>query len=234
MIIDAHTHIFSPSVLADRASYSGRDPFFGELYSGRAARMIGAAELIAAMDTAGIDKAVLAGWPWQPHEICVEQNSWALEVVRQYPDRLYALAAIQPSAGAAAQRELERCIAAGMIGLGELNADGQRFRLDDPDFLALARCAAEQRVPLLLHTNEPIGHNYPGKGQLPITNIYAFIKAVPDLKLILAHWGGGFPFYELMREVRKAASNVYYDSAASPLLYSSQIFRTVVDIVGSD
>jgi uncharacterized protein len=234
MIIDAHTHIFSPAVIADRAGYSERDPFFGKLYSGIAARMIGADELIAALDAAGIDKAVLAGWPWQSHEVCVEQNSWTLEVVRRYPDRLYALAAIQPGAGATARRELERCIAAGMVGLGELNADGQRFRLDDADFLALAHRAAELHVPLLLHTNEPVGHEYPGKGQLPLADIYALIKAVPDLKLILAHWGGGFPFYELMREVRKAAKNVYYDSAASPLLYAPQIFRTVLDVVGGD
>ena len=87
---------------------------------------------------------------------------------------------------------------------------------------------------MLLHTNEPVGHNYPGKGKIPITNIYDLIKAVPNLRLVLAHWGGGFPFYELMREVRKAAGNVYYDSAASPLLYSPQIFRTAIDIAGSD
>ena len=234
MIIDAHTHIFSPDVIANRARYAERDPFFGELYSGVAARMIGADELIAAMDAAGIDKAVLAGWCWQPHEICVEQNTWAMEVVRHYPTRLRALAAIQPNAGADARRELERCIAGGMIGLGELNADGQHFDLGDADFVALARRAAELRVPLLLHTNEPVGHNYPGKGRLPLADIYAFVKAVPELRLILAHWGGGFPFYELMREVRKSAANVYYDSAASPLLYSPQIFRTAIDLVGSD
>ena len=234
MIIDAHTHIFSPDAIANRARYAERDPFFGELYSGVAARKIGADELIAAMDAAGIDKAVLAGWCWQPHDICVEQNSWTMDVVRQHPDRLLALAAIQPNAGADALRELERCVAGGMVGLGELNADGQRFNLGDANFIALARRAAELGVVMLLHTNEPVGHNYPGKGKLPITDIYAFVKATPDLRLILAHWGGGFPFYELMREVRKAATNVYYDSAASPLLYSPQIFRTVIDIVGSD
>jgi len=37
-----------------------------------------------------------------------------------------------------------------------------------------------------------------------------------------------------MREVRRVSANVYYDSAASPLLYSSKIFRTVIDLVGSD
>ncbi len=234
MIIDAHTHIFSPDVIADREYYAECDPFFGDLYRGHAARMIGADELIAAMDAAGIDQAVLAGWPWQPHDICVEQNTWAMEIARQQPVRLRALAAIQPNAGAAALRDLERCVAGGMVGLGELNADGQRFDLGDADFIALARRAAELRVPLLLHTNEPVGHGYPGKGRLPLADVYALVNAAPDLKLILAHWGGGFPFYELMREVRQAATNVYYDSAASPLLYSPQIFRTVIDIVGSD
>ncbi len=234
MIIDAHTHIFSPEVIANRARYAERDSFFDFLYSGVAARMIGAEELIAAMDAAGIDKAIVTGWCWQNHAVCVEQNTWTMEVVRRYPDRLLALAAIQPNAGAAAIRELERCVAGGMVGLGELNVDGQGFRLDDANFLVLAHRAAELRVPMLLHTNEPVGHGYPGKDKLPITDIYDFIKALPDLRLILAHWGGGFPFYELMREVRKVAANVYYDSAASPLLYSPQIFRTVIDIVGSD
>jgi uncharacterized protein len=234
MIVDAHTHIFSPQVIGDRASYAGRDPFFRALYEGAAARMVGVEELVAAMDAAGVDKAVLAGWPWQQQETCVEQNTWTMEAVRRHPDRLMALAAIQPTAGPAAIRELERCVSGGMAGLGELNADGQGFRLDDPHFNALARRTADLGAVLLLHTNEPVGHNYPGKGRLALADIYTLVKSAPDLRLILAHWGGGFPFYELMREVRKAAANVYYDTAASPLLYSPQIFRTVAGIVGCD
>ncbi len=234
MIIDSHTHIFSPDVIANRARYAERDAFFGELYSGVAARMVNADRIIIAMDTAGIDKCVVTGWCWQNHDVCVEQNSWTMEVARQYPDRLLALAAIQPNAGADAIRELERCVAGGMVGLGELNADGQRFQLDDANFRALARRAAELNVAMLLHTNESVGHKYPGKGTLPLANVYDFVKVMPNLKLVLAHWGGGFPFFELMREVRKVSTNVYYDSAASPLLYSPKIFRTVIDLVGSD
>ncbi|MCL4396455.1 MAG: amidohydrolase family protein, partial [Chloroflexi bacterium] len=234
MIIDAHTHVFSPDLIANRESYAKRDPFFGQLYSGVAARMIDAAGLVAAMDAAGVDKAVLAGWPWQPHEICVEQNTWTMQALRQYPNRLFALAAIQPSAGPAALAELERCVAGGMLGVPAAIAGGQGFRLHDAGFQSLAQKAAELHVPLLLHTNEPVGHDYPGKGRLPLADVYALVKTLPELKLILAHWGGGFPFYELMREVKRVARNVYYDSAASPLLYSPQIFRTVIDLVGGD
>lgn len=234
MIIDAHTHLFSPDVIAHRARYAERDPFFGQLYSGPVARMVGAKDLIAAMDAAGVDQAIVTGWCWQNHADCVAENSWTLEQIQKYPNRLIALAAIQPNAGADAVRELERCLDGGMVGLGELNADGQQFKLNDDNFRALARRAAELNATMLLHTNEPVGHNYPGKGTLPLADICDFAKAFPQLKLVLAHWGGGLPFYELMREVRKIAKNIYYDSAASPLLYSSKIFRTVIDIVGSE
>jgi hypothetical protein len=54
----------------------------------------------------------------------------------------------------------------------------------------------------------------------------------PDLRLVLAHWGGGLAFYELMPEVKEALRNVYYDTAATTYLYSFDIFPRVIDIVG--
>ena len=234
MMIDAHTHLFSPAVVADRTRYAECDSFFDCLYRNPKARIVGAAELIAAMDAAGVDKAVVVGWPWQSNDVCIEQNTWLMEVTRQYPNRLIALCTVQPNAGATAIRELRRCIENGMAGAGELNADGQGFQLDDVGFLNLARAAVELHKPLMLHTNEPVGHSYPGNGQLSLAAIYALVKALPDLRLVLAHWGGGFPFYELMPEVRQASQNVFYDTAASPLLYTPKIFRTVVHIVGVD
>ena len=234
MLIDSHTHLFSPDVMTQREKYSARDAFFGELYSGAVARMVSVDEMLADMDAAGVDQCVVAGWCWQVHDICVEQNSWLMDVARQHPNRLMALATVQPHAGQDAIRELWRCVEGGIVGIGELNADGQGFRLDDPEFLNLAHAMTEMNVPLLLHTNEPVGHAYPGKGKLALAEIYNFIKANPELRIVLAHWGGGFPFYELMREVRKISKNVFYDSAASPLLYDISIFRAVTNIVGSE
>ena len=42
------------------------------------------------------------------------------------------------------------------------------------------------------------------------------------------------PFYELNEHVRKRFANVWYDVAASPLLYDPKVFRSVVDVVGSE
>ena len=52
------------------------------------------------------------------------------------------------------------------------------------------------------------------------------------MNIILAHWGGGFFFYELMPEIARAAQRVYYDTAASPFLYRPLIHKIALRIVG--
>src|SRR5699024_11692880 len=64
--------------------------------------------------------------------------------------------------------------------------------------------------------------------------IYKLVKMLPDLTLILAHLGGGLPFYELIPEIKEAFTNVYYDLAANPLVYETRSIRSVVDIVGAE
>lgn len=235
--VDAHIHLFPPDVREHRQRYLDRDPFFAHLYGSPRgsprAGMVSVEQAIAEMDRDGVEKAVIAGWPWQAHDACVEHNTWAMAVAHQHPDRFAALAVIQPAAGQAAVREVERCLDGGMAGVGELNADGQGFRLDSSGAMTVARVCAERGAPLLLHTNEPVGHVYPGKGTLSLAAIYDFIRAVPELRLVLAHWGGGLPFYELMPEVRRAMVNVCYDTAASPLLYDPRVFRMVLEMVGA-
>jgi predicted TIM-barrel fold metal-dependent hydrolase len=232
-IVDAHIHLFPPDVREHRQRYLDQDPFFGRLYGSPKVGMVSVEQAIADMDRDGVGMAVIAGWPWQAHDACVEHNTWAMTVARQRPDRFAALAVIQPSAGTEAAREVERCLEGGMAGVGELNADGQGFGLDSPGMLAVAGVCAERGAPLLLHANEPVGHVYPGKGTLSLAAIYGFIRAAPALRLVLAHWGGGLPFYELMPEVRRAAANVCYDTAASPLLYEPRVFRLALAMAGN-
>ncbi|UCD70728.1 MAG: amidohydrolase family protein, partial [Syntrophobacterales bacterium] len=89
-------------------------------------------------------------------------------------------------------------------------------------------------LPLMLHSNETVGHQYPGKGNTSLKSIYDFIRAFPGVRIILAHWGGGFFFYELMPEVAKVAERIWYDTAASPYLYRREIYSVAVTIVGAD
>jgi hypothetical protein len=109
----------------------------------------------------------------------------------------------------------------------------QGYSLADEQVMApVAEAATALGLVLLTHASEPVGHAYPGKGDVTPQTILALAERWPELTIVAAHWGGGLPFYELMPEVAAAARNVYYDTAASPLLYRMDVYQTVVGIVG--
>jgi predicted TIM-barrel fold metal-dependent hydrolase len=102
----------------------------------------------------------------------------------------------------------------------------------DPDFLRVIELLIELDIPLCLHGSEPVGRVYPGKSKMPLEDYTWLAGEYPELKLILAHWGGLLPFYELMKGMH--LNNVYYDTAATPLLYRREVYRAVVDVVGPE
>jgi predicted TIM-barrel fold metal-dependent hydrolase len=204
--------------------------------------MASAEQLVAELDAAGFDAAVACGWGWTDHALCVEQNDYLIEAVERFPGRIVGFAAVQPAAGEKALAEAERALAAGLGGIGELMPHGQGYRLDQladdqagTRLLApLAELAVERGVPILTHTSEPVGHLYPGKGDVTVQTVVNLATAFPDLRLICGHWGGGLLFYELMKEVASALTNVYYDTAASPYLYDPRIYRAAMLLAGPE
>jgi predicted TIM-barrel fold metal-dependent hydrolase len=235
VIIDFHAHIFSPDLINSRDDYSRQDPCFAELYNNSRAKMATAEELIAAMDIHHIDMSVVCNIGWTEHALCVESNDYILESVSRYPQRLLGLAAIQPNAGDDALKELERCIKAGARGVGEMRPDIQSFDMTNDNLLTpLVNCLMQHGCIWLNHASEPLGHNYAGKGALTPQVLYPFICRFPELNIVLAHWGGGMPFYTLMPEVQMALKRVYFDTAASPYLYSPSVYSRVIDLVGAE
>ncbi|MBI4318593.1 MAG: amidohydrolase [Chloroflexi bacterium] len=233
MIIDFHTHTFPTDVRLNREKYLQKEEWFGQLYSSPRAKMASPEDLLASMDAAGVDKAVLCGFCWSKHDSCVMHNDFTMDAVRRYPERFIGFASIQPREGRRAVSELERCMAGGMKGIGEWNPNAQRFSLDEHDMLApVVEAAVNYRIPVIVHTTEPLGHEYRGKHGAELASVYHFVKRFPDFYVVCAHWGGGLPFYELMPEVAGASQNMYYDTAASPLLYLPSIFRVVPQVVG--
>lgn len=233
--IDFHTHVFPPEIKKKRSKYIEQDPCFAILYSDPEAKMATAEELIASMDEAGIDISVILNIGWTTHELCVETNDYIIDSVSRYPQRLVGFCAVQPNSPQAAIAEIERCAEAGLKGVGEMRPDIQLFDLGDEVVMApLIELLKKHRLILLLHASEPVGHDYPGKGGITPDILYPFIASSPDLTIVCAHWGGGLPFYSLMPEVKEAMKNVYFDTAASPLLYTPQIYEQVIPLVGGD
>jgi predicted TIM-barrel fold metal-dependent hydrolase len=225
LIIDFHTHITAPEIIGRRDEYLVRDAWFRDLYANPKARLSSAEDLLAAMDRDSVEQAVVFGFGWRDMDLCRRDNDYVIESVARYPDRLIGFAIVNPKFGPEAVREIERCAAAGLVGIGELMPDGQGYRLDDQQIMApIVEVAMEHDMVLLTHSSEPVGHLYPGKGTVTPDEIIRFARLFPDAKLVCAHWGGGTIFYELMPEVSRIMCNVYYDTAASLYLYQDDIF----------
>jgi len=235
MIVDVHTHIFPPDICKHRERYCERDAWFNELYSNERARLVTAEDLIAEMDASGVDVSVTFSFGWTDAGLIEETNSYVIEAIRRYPHRLRGMAVSLPTLGQRAVYELERCAQSGMVGLGELMPHGQGYRLSDTALLApLMGVVRRYNLVVLAHCSEPVGHLYPGKGNVSLPDMIAFLTAFPDIRFIAAHWGGGLPFYTLMPEIQRITANVWYDTAATIYLYQDRIFPIVEKMVGAD
>jgi hypothetical protein len=235
VIIDCHTHIFPDEMKERRETFCQRDRGFASVYNNPKARIARAEELIASMDESGIERSVICGFPWSEPELCSVHNQYLIDAASRYPGRLIVFVLLHFSDPEWSAKELDRGIKSGAKGVGEIAFYDREMTAQDIETMSPVFKEMEKKgVLLLLHTNEHLGHSYAGKGSTPLEIFYRFALAFPSLPILLAHWGGGLPFYELMPEVAKAMANVYYDTAASPFLYSKKIYRVAKEIVGAE
>ena len=239
-IVDSHVHFFPEDVSADPVKW-GREhgePWWTSCVAPVGRRSVqgwaSAAVMLRDMDRAGIEKCVLQGWYWENQETCDLQNAWFNDLIKAQPDRLLAFATVQPRAKQAALDSLERALDAGFCGIGELFPQAQEFAFDDPYFSRVMQIASERGTPINLHVTDPLISTKAAIRATPLEDFVRLAKDFPGAKLVLAHWGGGLPFYELNPRLREILRNVAYDCAASPLLYDRRVFRQVVDLVGAD
>jgi predicted TIM-barrel fold metal-dependent hydrolase len=236
VIVDFHTHIFPPHLIAERDAYLRDDPTFRALYAHPDAKLATADDLLRSMDTAAIDVSVALGFAWRDPEACRRHNDYLLETAAGNNGRIVAFCTLPlASDPAAVEAEMRRCMASGARGFGELRPDNLNFDLQGDAGRTLAVVAQELACALLFHVSEPVGHPYPGKDGLDVGAFYRFVAANPGVTVIGAHWAGGLPFYTSMPEVRQALDgNLYLDSAATSLLYDDGIYERVAGLSGAE
>lgn len=239
-IIDAHVHLYPAYVDRDPAAWAEAQ---GERHwsvlctrkrrDGRPVQTLPTtAQLLAAMDAAAIERAVLLGWYWEKPETCAWQNRFYAECIRAHPDRLSAFATLHPAAGRERTlAEVRRAHGEGLIGLGELSPHSQGYAADDPVFTAAVELAGELHMPVNLHVTDPDSRPFPGRIETPGDDFLRLAQAYPRTTFVLAHWGGLLP----LRDARfLGLPNVYYDTAASPLMYGADIWSRVLTALGPE
>ncbi len=163
--------------------------------SGGGVPFSGADELIALLDQANVEKAVLQSLGFfanaAPDDAAVsaEADFVAAEVAK-YPDRLMGFCGINPLY-AGALTEIDRCLDLdGMVGI-KLNPPFSKMDLANEDHAgalsAVFDKAQELGVPVQLHTQTPMD---PPLDPTAFANLAAIITDHPDVRVSHSHCGG--------------------------------------------
>jgi uncharacterized protein len=235
-MIDAHVHLYPPEVVRDPAMWAET---CGEVHwhrlctrrrkGGDPVQLFPTVdELLADMDAAGIESAVLLGWYWERADTCRAQNRFYAGIVRAHPGRFHAFAAVHPGDAGEVRRELRWAKENGFRGVGELSPHSQGVPVAGDGWRTLLRTAGELEMPVNVHVTDPLTRPFLGRVDTPLADFAAMAREFPATKFILAHWGGGLAFDPASR----AWSNVWYDTAASPIMYDASVWKRAADAVG--
>jgi predicted TIM-barrel fold metal-dependent hydrolase len=197
--VDAHHHVFTP-VHRPGADWSEVD------------------HLIAAADALGIERVYcsrpLTGGVLAPIEAVREANDSVLAAMRRHPGRIGGYCFVQPGNGAAALDEMERCFAAGMIGVKLYN----QFKYSDPIVHPIAERCIAHRVPFLGHSaflTDPRALAQQPRASHAL-DFGTLAQRYPELILILGHINGGGDWEWALKALR-GCPQVYLDTSGSVL-----------------
>jgi uncharacterized protein len=186
-VIDFHAHAF-PDALAERAvPQLAADGNIQPHSDGKAA------SLVASLDRAGIDKAVVASIATKPEQFD-SIIKWSLAIAS---DRLIPFASIHPDDPDPAAR-VRAVVDAGLRGI-KMHPYYQRFALDEPRLAPLYEAVADAGLVLLFHCGFDVA--YPHDRICDPARVRAVAEAYPKLKLVSAHLGGWMDWDETERHL---------------------------------
>jgi predicted TIM-barrel fold metal-dependent hydrolase len=187
--VDHHQHLFSPAAAALSAS----------------ARTVTADQLVKALDSAGVRRAVVLSVAYQfgnPNRPPVDdeyakvkaENDWTAEQVARFPNRLLALCALNPLKDYALD-EIDRCAKDPRLRAGiKLHFGNSDVQLDKPDHVARVRAvfrrANEHRMAIIVHMHSSFNQHRPYGATQARTFLTELLPTAPDVPVQIAHLTG--------------------------------------------
>ncbi|HEY1608263.1 MAG TPA: amidohydrolase family protein [Paraburkholderia sp.] len=208
VVIDTHTHAISP----DTTRYP-LAPVGGHQSEWSAKRPVSFEQLLASMDKAGIDRAVVV----QASTVYGNDNSYVVEAVRNHADRFTGVFSIDVLAGDAVT-QLQRWLDAGLSGLRLFTTGstmpGQAGWLDDERSFPVWEYAQRHHVSICLQMT--------AQGIPALLNMLA---RFPDIRVLLDHLArpdlaGGPPY---------AGAAPLFSLASQPGVYLKLTNRTIAE-----
>jgi L-fuconolactonase len=169
-VVDSHTHVISPDI----ARYP-LAPIGGHQSDWSRARPVDHHGLVAAMDLAGIARAVVV----QASTVYGHDGRYVAEAVRAYPDRLVGVFSIDAMAGDAVE-EIKRWTDLGLVGMRLFTTGstmpGQADWLGDPRSWPAWAYAEAHRIPICLQMT---------MGGIPM--LRGLLERFPGVQVLLDH-----------------------------------------------
>ena len=160
------------------------------------------------MDDAGIDVAVLSTGSFSPngYEFCRACNTAYAAAIKEYPGRFKGMIQVFPLDDLSKNRdEIKRAVDLGLWGLAFATSYWQNT-IDSPLLKPYFELAVEYSMPVFVHPSVRIamwgGEKYDmfttvsreyEIAKSVVELIYGVIPQFPELKVIVAHLGGGLP-----------------------------------------
>jgi uncharacterized protein len=194
--------------------------------------------VIAAADRLEIEKVAISVPITNPKQDATPDafrasNDRVLKAMKDFPDRFLGQCFINPHYQRESLEEIDRCLDAGMIGLGELYT---QVRINDPQYFPIFEKCIQLKAPLMCHCADnrrsyrgPTGALRPGDCEADERRDFRdpdrpgasrpedFVEAgkrYPEAMLISGHIGGGGD-WEYYCKTLRSAPTVFADTSGS-------------------
>jgi len=160
-------------------------------------------ELLRQMDSLDVTRAVICTVDQYVAVYNREGNDEVIAAIRNWPDRFWGLAAVNPWFGDRGVEELSRCFNEGLVGL-KLNSHLQGFVLSEPLVHPLIEICQRNNGVVYAHTGTPITAE-------PF-QLAELARTFPEVPMVLGHMGFADYFYDAVHATLQS-DNIYLETS---------------------
>ncbi len=214
MVVDFHTHAFPDQLAAE--ALDRLQEHSGDYRAHHDGTIRG---LLASMDRAGIEKAVVVSIATKPKQV-PRITDWSISI---QGERIIPFPSIHPHYREFG-KELDRIKKAGLKGI-KLHPMYQDFAIDDPELFPLYRAIADRELICLFHSGNDIA--FPANDQASPFRLARVLDAVPGLIAVAAHLGGWTTWKEVSKTL--LGRPVYLETSFALPEAAPDDFRGILD-----